>query len=97
MHSAWTDLERFHDGAITGVRSSQGGEEEKLAADLRAGGAELSARPLQVRRQARQQHAAVVDRVVELLERDVEGGQRAFLDGAVLEAAQRIAQDVVGL
>ena len=35
--------------------------------------------------------------VVELLERDVESGQRAFLDGAVLEAVQRIAQDTVSL
>ena len=61
-----------------------------------AGGAELRARPLQVLRHAHQQRLAVGYRVVELLDRDVERGQRAFLDSAVLETLQRVAQDGVG-
>src|SRR5882757_9790182 len=75
---ALTDLGRYCDGAITGrvfykVRFMTRGLQ-------RPGGAELRARPLQVLRHAQQQRLAVGHRVVELLERDVEGGQRPFLD-----------------
>ncbi len=81
-----TDLERIDDGSIT----------ETCRSGV-AGRTELRARSLQVLRHAHQQRLAVGDRIVELVEHDVEGGQRAFLDRAVLEALQRIAQDFVGL
>ena len=34
---------------------------------------------------------------MELLECDIESGQRPFFDGAVLEALQRLAKDIVRL
>src|SRR6266567_7299066 len=83
--NASTDLGRLCDGSIT-KRRLQG-----------PGRAQLRARPLQVLRHAHQQRLAVGHGVVELLECDIESGQRAFLDGALLEAVQRIAQDTVSL
>ena len=59
----------------------------------RAGGAELGAGPLQALRHAHQERLAVGHRIVELLDCDVECGQCAFLDRAVLEALQRVAQN----
>src|SRR6266436_1898718 len=79
---ALTDLGRLCDGSIT-KRRLQG-----------TGRAQLRARPLQVLRHAHQQCLAVGHGVVELLERDIESGQRPFLDGAVLEALQRLAKDI---
>src|SRR4051794_40125855 len=56
------------------TRCAASGEQETLCPHgLRAGGAELYARPLQVLRHARQQRLAVGHRVVELLQRDIEG------------------------
>src|SRR6266481_8909732 len=83
---ALTDLGSLYDGRITAKPVLQ-----------RAGGAELRACPLQILRHADQQRPAVGHRIVELLERDIEGGQRPFLDRAVLEAVQGVAQDLVRL
>src|SRR5215472_10958128 len=77
-----TDLERFYDAAITGVEEFTGTMPPQ-AGLRRAGGAELGAGTGEVLWQAREQGAAVSDRVVKLLEGDVEGGQRAFLDCAM--------------
>src|SRR6266481_7934563 len=81
-----TELGRLYDGPITASWYLQ-----------RSGGAELCAGPLQILRNAEQQRLAVGDRVMELLERDIEGGERAFLDRATVETEQRIAQDIVRL
>jgi len=62
-----------------------------------SGSPQLRARPLQILRYLQQERFAVGYRVVELLERDIEGGQCPFLDRAMLETVQRVAQDVVGL
>jgi len=56
------------------------------------GRTELGARPLQVLRQVGEQRLAVGYRMVELLKRDIEGGQRSLLDGAVLETLQGVPQ-----
>src|ERR1700688_1034398 len=63
-----------------------------IMVSLGSGGAELRAGPLQVLRHVDEQRLAVGDRVVELLERDVEGGQGAVLDGAMIEAEPAGAQ-----
>src|SRR6266478_6316557 len=81
-----TDLGRLCDGSIT-----------ETAVLQRAGGAELGARPLQVLRHAHQERLAVGYGIVELLERDIECGQCPFLNGAVLEALQRLAKNIVRL
>src|SRR3954451_15385313 len=62
-----------------------------------ASGPELGTGALQVLRQAEQHRLAVGNRRMELVERNVEGGKRTFLDRAVVVAAQRVAQDLVGL
>src|SRR2546430_15998945 len=81
-----TDLGRLCDGSIT-----------ETAVLQRAGGAALGARPLQVLRHAHQERLAGRHCVVELLERDIERGQGPLLNCAVLEAMQRLAEDIVRL
>ena len=62
-----------------------------------AGGAQLRAGALQIGGHAHQDQLAIGDRVVELLQRNVERSESGMLDRAILEAGQRIAQDLVGL
>src|SRR6516162_2386276 len=81
-----TDLKSLCDELITGRGFSQ-----------RSGGAELRAGPLQVLRHVRQDRPAIGHRMMKLIERDIEGGQRAFLNRAVLEAMQGVAQNLVSL
>src|SRR3954454_17765275 len=64
---------------------------------LQPGRPQLHAGALQMLRQAGEQRLAVSDRVVELLQRNVEGGQCAQIERALFEAAQRLAQDGVSL
>ena len=61
-----------------------------------ARGPELRPGPLRVLRQVVQQRLAVGHRAVKLPERNVERGQRAFVDRAMFIALQRVAQDAVG-
>src|SRR3569623_1305931 len=67
---------------------------EKCLSDLSRG---YGTRPPGLFRQVDQEHLPVGDHKIKQFQRDAEGRQRAFLDGAVLETMQRFPHDGVGL